>query len=85
MHRHAVVADNDLTELPFVPIAEPTLRRVRPEFVEQRFALLQSHARDVAVGTVGEEDRLVAGRHRLVLGLPRIRHFGEIIFVRPSG
>src|SRR5882762_2246250 len=56
VQRAAVVPDQHVAHLPLLAEGELALSRVRPQFVEQRFALDQFHADDIAVAPPPEKE-----------------------------
>src|SRR5258705_5285005 len=61
VQRATVVPDQRVAHPPLLAEGKPGLSRVRPQFVEQRLALLQLHADDVAVAPAPEKEAAAPG------------------------
>src|SRR5207249_4732781 len=83
VQRAAVVPDQHGAHLPLLAKSELRLRRVRPQFVEQRFALGEREAQDVAVAPPPQEQALAAGlgvrAHEGVMRARRPPRIGELL------
>jgi hypothetical protein len=76
-----VVPHQQIAHVPFVAHRKLRLRRVRPERVEQRFALGEGEPDDVTIRPAAEEERLAAGRrigaHERMSGADGLPHIGD--------
>src|SRR6267378_6225484 len=82
MQRAAVVPKNHVTFAPFLAKGELRLRCMRPERIEQRFALIERHSQYIAIAPTSQEESRSAGfrmhsHERVVRArrLARIRNF----------
>src|SRR5262249_12589784 len=60
MHHAAVVPDEDVAELPFVPVDDLPARRMAAQLLDERAALGVGHSRDMVHGHA-EDERLASG------------------------
>src|SRR5258706_10702776 len=83
VQRAAVVPDQDVARPPLLAESELASRRVRPQFVEEGFALVQLHADDVAVAPAPEKEAGAPGlgmrADERVLRARRLARIGHIL------